>query len=274
MSTFHKDPQSIAAKETGPLPDGARTDRTRSDRNRRGLNTRSAAVVIAVTLQRLVEDGTRSWNSEEVLVLDALRRSTGALKEASDQELAAYLESLAPDQLRGVISNTKGIFHELLFERAENLDGDDVMARVFEKTNEPGADVEFIMDGEVVRAVQLKAVQSPAHVVEHLEKYPSIDVVATEEVASKIEGVDGSGFRNVDLEARVAGTFQAVPGDDLLREIADGVGTSALVAGAMTAGKALRQRRVSRVQLAQALGDLGIGGVTATALDVLLDTVA
>jgi hypothetical protein len=72
-------------------------------------------VVIAVTFQRLIEDAYREWTLEEELVLQALRRSTRTLETASAQELSDYLGSMSENQLRGVASNVKGIYHELPF---------------------------------------------------------------------------------------------------------------------------------------------------------------
>lgn len=232
---------------------------------------RSAAVVIAITLQRLVDDATRMWTVEEQLVLDALRRSTSALNDASIGELADYVRSLSPEQLRGVASNVKGIFHELLFVNAMNLDGDEISARVFEATNHPGADVEFIMDGEVIREVQLKAVATASAIYEHLARYPEIEVVATAEVAAQVPGIVSSGFQNSDLNATVGSAFSELPGDSLAHEIAEGIATSALVSGALTAGRLLAGGRVSGQQFKSILGDAAVGTVTAASLDALLD---
>ncbi|MBW0159588.1 hypothetical protein KTQ37_15825 [Sinorhodobacter sp. B57] len=224
-----------------------------------------------MTLQRLVEDASRSWEPEEELVLDALRRSATRLNDASEQELADYISGLAPEQLRGVVSNVKGIYHELLFVQAENIDADEVTARVFEATNHPGADVEFIVDGEVIRAVQLKAVASPDAVFEHLARYPEIEIVATEEVAAAIPMIDSSGLSNADISADVARVVSDLPGDGLATEMAEGAATSALLAGAMSAAQVLRSGKVSRQQFATAFGDISVGMVTATALDVLIE---
>ncbi len=234
---------------------------------------RSAAVVIAVTLQRLVEDATRFWTPEERLVLDALRRSSNALNDATIPELAAYVGALSPEQLRGVVSNVKGIYHELLFVHAENIDGDEITARVFEATNHPGADVEFLVDGEVIRSVQLKAVASASAIHEHLTRYPGIEVLATEEVATKV-GIAGSGFRNGDLKTAIDEGFAELPSDGLVEDVAEAAGTSLLVAAALTAGKVLREGRVNRAQMSAIFGDVAVGAVAATALDALLETLA
>jgi hypothetical protein len=51
-------------------------------------------VVLAVTFQRLIDDPDRAWREEELLVLNALRRSRGDLTEASEADLASYLSGL------------------------------------------------------------------------------------------------------------------------------------------------------------------------------------
>ena len=90
-------------------------------------------------------------------MLDALRRSSAGLTDASPAELRAYVIDLEPEALKGVLRNVKGIYHELLFAHAENVDGDAVAAQLFEATNHAGADVEFYVDGDSVGVVQLKA---------------------------------------------------------------------------------------------------------------------
>lgn len=234
------------------------------------MNRRSAAVVLAVTLQRLIDDPNRGWRPEEALVLDALRRSRGDLDEASDADLAAYLAGLEPDQLRGVVSNVKGIYHELLFKAAEDGDGDHVTVVLPEATNHPGFDMEFVVDGGAIGAVQLKAVTSPAYIYEHLARYPGIDILATEEVAAMVEGVSSSGFSNAELEAEVRETFAILPGDSVPQEMVEAVGTSILVSAAFAARGVLRAGRVEPRALRAAMGDLGVGMTTALALDVAL----
>lgn len=163
------------------MQDGARSGRAIGDPGDHRTLNRSAAV--AITIQRLVEDATRFWPREERLVLDAHRRLAKGLNDASVEDLAEYVSALTAEQLRGVVSNVKGIYHELLFVHAENIDGDDVTARIFEGINHPGSDAEFIVEGEVIEAIQLKAVTSlPNAMREHLVLYPDIKVIATEEV--------------------------------------------------------------------------------------------
>lgn len=227
--------------------------------------------MLAVTLQRLVEDPSRAWSVEEELVLDALRRSATKLNDATPEDLADYVAGFSPEQLRGVVSNVKGIYHELLFVHAENVDADEVAGRVFEATNHPGADVEFVVDGEVVQAVQLKAVASADSIFAHLVRYPGIEVFATEEIAGSMPGVVSSGISNASLSDDVERVFTALPGDGFAAQIGEGAATSALLTGAISAGQVLRSGKVSRQQFATAFGDVSVGIVTATVLDALLE---
>jgi hypothetical protein len=140
---------------------------------------RFTIVSIAITLGHLVAGQRSGWTDDQELVLDALRRSTTRLNDATDQELADYLTGLSPEQMRGVTSNVKGIFHEYLVTRTENLDGDQKTATLIELTNHPGADLEYFIGGEIIGNVQVKAVQDPAAIIEHFSRYPDIDVLAT-----------------------------------------------------------------------------------------------
>ncbi len=182
-----------------------------------------------------------------------------------------YVGALTPKQLRGVVSNVKGIYHELLFVHAENVGGDEVTARIDKETNHRGSDVEFIIEGDVIKAKPLKAVASPSAIREHLVRYPEIEVIATEEVAAAEPSVTTSGFSNAELSRQVEHVVSELPGDTLTGEIAGGAATSALSAGGVAAAQVLRTGKVSGQQLATAFGDISVGVVTATALDVLLE---
>ena len=200
MGTLNKgiyaSPRPPAVAKTRSVQDRNRSYSDIGDEDSQKSMKRSAAVVIAVTLQKLMEDSGCSWSIQEGLVLDALRRSASRLNEASEGELVEYLGAISDEQLRGVVANVKGGYHELLFARAENIDSDDVSARLFGATNHPGADVEFIVDGDVIGEVQLRAVASKSTIYEHLERYPDIQVVATEQVARQLSDVKSSGFNN------------------------------------------------------------------------------
>lgn len=271
MPIFRKYPRPIAAMETlsSSPPTVPARFKTRPSQTGDG-HSRLASVVIAVTFQRLIEDAVREWTLEEELVLQALRRSTAALQTATARELSDYLSSLSQGQLRGVASNVKGIYHELLFVQAENGDWDSVAAKVKEFTNHPGGDVEFIVDGDTIGEVQLKAVNSEAQVLEHLARYPEIDIRVTEEVAARMPGIESSGFSNNELTRDVYDRLAELQGDGLIDEISEGLASSSLVSSAIIAGKALRGQHLSGSEIRSFLIDAGIGATTATVLDVLL----
>jgi hypothetical protein len=139
----------------------------------------------------------------------------------------------------------KGIYHELLFVQAENEDWDAVAARVKDFTNHPGGDVEFIVDGNTIGEVQLKAVASEAQVLEHLARYPDIEIRVTDEVAAKMPSIERSGFSNTELTRDVYGRLAVLQGDGLVDEISEGLATSSLVSSAIIAGKAVRGQHES-----------------------------
>jgi hypothetical protein len=237
-------------------------------------SVRRSSVVIAVTLQRLLEDPMRSWGQGELLVLDALRRSKASVSNATPTKLAEYVGGLEPDQVAGVLSNVKGIYHELLFVHAENFDGDEVSARVFAETNYPGADVEFIVDGEIIREVELKAASSMSALSEHLRRYPDIDILTTAKIAGNTPEVGSSGISNETLTRDVMDTVDDLQGETVLEETVDGLATSALMSAAMVAGKVVRRRQLSPDELKTILSDVVVGGAAAIFLDALIDGVA
>ena len=229
--------------------------------------THFSSVALAVTFQRLLSDKITTLSLEEDLVLGALRRSTSDLRDASVQELADYVQGLSPEALRGVISNTKGIYHEMLFVQAFNAEHSEVTASLMEATNYPGADVQFIMDGQIIREVQLKAVSSPSLVLEHLRRYPDYEVMATEETAAMMDGVDSSGFRNAILSSDVADRMFDLKGEGFLDEISDGLLTSALVRSGFVVWSVLSVRQLEGVDLSTYLKDAGVALGTASILD-------
>ncbi len=91
-----------------------------------------ASVALAVTFRRLLDGQLSELGAENDLVLNALRRSTNRLEDASIEELCEYVQSLSPEQLAGVVSNTKGIYHELLFIEMHNASGAAESAEIME----------------------------------------------------------------------------------------------------------------------------------------------
>ncbi|MGI9367822.1 MAG: hypothetical protein ACR2O2_03200 [Ruegeria sp.] len=240
---------------------------------------RSVAVTIALTFQRLIEGKAFSWTFDQELVLQALRRSNSSLTDSTVEDLGEYLRSYDEDQLRGVLSNVKGIYHELLIEHLENTDGDEINARLFEETNYPGAEVEFVTEGDVIHEVQVKAVQDPAAIVEHFARYPEIDVLATTEVYEELNGVFGdrlqsSGFSNLEISQSARETFEQleqIGGDELGELIQDGVITSIVLTGALQAKAILSGQPIEAQNVRSILEIMGIGAGAALTFEALLN---
>lgn len=176
----------------------------------------------------------------------------------------------------GVVSNVKGIFHEMLVARAENMDEDGIGATLFEAPNHPGADLEFTMNGDVISTVQLKAVQDPTAIVEHFSRHPDIGVMATTEVTELLQGVfgeklSGSDFNNEEITRITQDTLKDLTREDLGDFVQDGLITSALIGGALQAKALLAGERVQAGQVGSYLELVGVGAGAALTVDTVLN---
>ncbi len=144
-------------------------------------------------------DELGSLTDTDLAVLAALRRSNALLKNATLSDIQAYLSELDDNQQIGLISNVKGILHEMEFVRLENTDGDNVYASYFTGTNHPDTDIELtdVVSGECWE-VQLKATDSSPYVQDWLDNHPDGHIAVTEELAKKM-GLDSSGLTNEEL---------------------------------------------------------------------------
>lgn len=217
---------------------------------------RSATVCFSVGIYQILNEINLQNTLEMSLVSEAIRRSTRKLKDdASIDEIRNYLSSYDEDSLPGVLSNVKGIYHELIFEHSENYDGDGITARLFEQTNHPGADVEFLINGNVIAEVQLKAVRNKELIYEHFEKYPDIEVYATSEVAADLNDVKDSGFSNEELETAVYQFADQFGFEDLLGKTVKGFAIGATASLAIAIALAIRENRISQKDLKRAIQD-------------------
>ena len=233
----------------------------------RGATRVGIGVVPAVLLKMLGGDG--SFSVEEGVVLEAIRRSSGVLADARVAEIAAHVGGLSGEQLAGFRNNVKGIYHELRFVGRENADGDEVDAEIYALTNHPGADVRLVnhATGETTD-IQLKATDSAAHVAEHRDRFPGIEVLATEETAARVDGVESSGFDNAGLEADVSAAMDLLAGEG--GQMLEAAGASGLLSAAMNARAALRGERTTVGAVRRVLEDAGIGAGSAALLEILL----
>lgn len=196
--------------------------------------SRSYEYVIGGVFYALLTRTAVDDSVESQLVLAALRRSTASLDGASEAELSDYLDGYTADQLKGIANNIKGIYHEVLWVRQYNDTHTDTYAALFGATNHAGADIEIKFSGtdEVVDTVQLKATDSMAYVREHLERYPDIDVLVTNETAEHMSEVHSSGIDNAEITGQVNHDLEAIAANT----VGDRVLNSAELSAAVSTG--------------------------------------
>ena len=213
---------------------------------------------------------------ESELFMKAIRRSTTELTDASEAEIAEYVRAVAERSeasMRGLAHNVKGIFHEyLLLDRYADA-ASDTMAQMYESPRHPGTDLRFVSrtTGEVVDEVQIKAVASSSPVAQHLERYPHIRVLVTEEVAGEFDDdrVGGSGFSNEALTRHTDDSLDALHDHTLGDRTGGTAATAALVGSAAEVMQMLRGERAFPDAVLNVAAKTG-AAAGATAVTVLL----
>jgi hypothetical protein len=188
-----------------------------------------SGVIYALLTQTAVDD-----SRESQLALEAIRRVRNDWNGASEPELSSGLSQYDPEQIRGLANNAKGIYHEMLFVENYNNSNDGTYAEMHLATNHPGSDVmvKSKETDEIVVEYQLKATSSDQIIREHFEKYPDIDVLATEEIATKTHGVNSSGLSNEEITDKM----DEVIADTADNTLDDRIGESASLTGLAAAG--------------------------------------
>jgi hypothetical protein len=184
-------------------------------------------VLYALMTRTAVDDSVESQ-----LVLDALRRSDNDLVHASEAQLSDYLDNYDAEQLKGIANNIKGIYHEELWVHQYNATHTGTHAELFGATNNPGADIQIIdsHSGAIIDAVQLKATDSAAYVEEHLQRYPDIKVLVTDETAHQMTGIDSSGISNAEITAETHHDLDALADNALGDRVMESAELSAAIA--------------------------------------------
>ena len=175
------------------------------------------AAILAVAA-KLAFEGDAQFDETEQATIAAMQRAHPQAG-GTVEELGGWLSEMEPDQIAGVVSNTKGVLHEMEFVRLENEDGDAVHAALFDETNHAGYDVTFVDTSTGLQwEAQLKASESPSYIQEWIDAHPDGEIIVTEELANAM-GIAGSGLTNGDLTARtedVVDRLLATDGDDTI----------------------------------------------------------
>ena len=204
-------------------------------------------------------------------------------------ELAERLDGLRSldaesDEVRGFLSNWKGVYHEVLVRDRLN-DGQQIGSIVLDEsqtvvlpdaTNQPGFDLRILnADGTEDAVLQAKATNEIGYLQDALERYPDIDIAATNEAAQGMadEQVFPSGFNNEDLDNQVFAPMEEVwdgPVEQFVERVLPGlpfviIATSEgakVLMGRQTFQTALRQGVQRSVRSGAAMG---VGALMATA---------
>lgn len=165
----------------------------------RSIRTNLEETLILVSLGRIAFSNFHELSDTDQAVLSALRRSTSAFHNSTVEEIGDYLRGMDEDALPGVVSNTKGILHEMQFVELENEDGDSVYASIFATTNHPGTDVQFVdTETGATWEVQLKATDYVAYANGWVDNHPDGEILVTSELADRTD-LDSSGLSNQEL---------------------------------------------------------------------------
>lgn len=165
-------------------------------------NFDSAAIITALASIAFTDEAG-DLEEGDYATLAALRRSNSMLENAPLPEIQAYLCGLDEDQIHGLVSNVKGILHEMEFVRLENEDGDSVYASFFDATNHPDTDIQLLdrSTGETWE-VQLKATDDASYVTDWIERHPGGEILVTDELAQRMD-LSTSEQSNGELTANV-----------------------------------------------------------------------
>ena len=164
-------------------------------------NFDEAAIISA--LATIATSDASELTDNDHYILAALRRMKNDLSEASPEEIQTYLSSLSDEQIPGVVSNVKGIVHEMEFVKLENEDNDHIYASMFDQTNHPDTDILFIdsKTGDTWEA-QLKATDNTEYVNEWIDSHPDGEILVTTEIADEM-GIPTTGVSNDSLTTSV-----------------------------------------------------------------------
>lgn len=207
------------------------------------------AAILAVA-SKVAWSGAPEFSDSEQATIAAMQRAhpqAGGTTEA----LGEWLRSLSSDQIDGVVSNTKGVLHEMEFVRIENSDGDSVQAALFDDTNHRSVDV-YLFDTETGTRweVQLKSTDDPFYVQSWIDAHPDGEILVTEEV-SEAMGLQSSGLSNADLTAR---TEDVVDRLIVAREgdaVWDYFPALSVVSIAIVAGELINRHRIGEIDFNQ-----------------------
>lgn len=158
---------------------------------------------ILASLAKVAFQPAVALTDQDLAVLAALQRSSPEWANLSVTETSGRLARYSEDQIGGLVNNTKGILHEMEFQRLENEDGDSVFAALYPDTNHRAVDIQM-MDRSTGESwsVQLKATDDSGAINAWMAGNPDTEIIVSDELAEKMD-LPSSGISNNDLTMRV-----------------------------------------------------------------------
>ena len=212
------------------------------------------------------------FDANEEKVLEALRGHTNDLPDdANVEEISKYLKELKPDQLKGLVSNITGKYHELRYEMFKNSQDNNLKAELFDEYNHPGADIKLINTetGEV-NEFQLKATNYLSYIKEHNKKYKDIEVLATEEGAADAPNIGSTGFSNKNLREEVEDTLDKAEGPFIGSEVLSSMTVSAMIILARNLKVILKGGEMTNDEKSKLVQDVKVAAGVAGVISLLI----
>ena len=198
----------------------------------RGIKVKNYEFVIAGVLYSLLTRSVVNDDEDSQLVLDAIRRSDPDLANSPEGEISEYLDKYDADQLRGIMNNVKGIYHEMLFVKQYNESHSDTHAEIYDNPYQPIADVKIIdkESGDVIETIQLKATNSKSYATAAEEKDPDTEVWVTTEVAERSPTLDSTNISNEEIAGKVSSDIEELADNSTLDRVTEVAGLSGIAA--------------------------------------------
>ena len=166
------------------------------------ISKRFDEAAILTALVKVAFEPEPVFGDAEYSVIASLRRSSPDWDLPID-EIGERLSLYSEDQIGGLISNVKGILHEMEFVRLENEDGDSIFASLYPDTNQKSLDIQMFDESTQNQwSIQLKATDDVSYVNSWIESNEDAEILVTNELSEKM-GLPSSGMDNEALTVRV-----------------------------------------------------------------------
>lgn len=169
----------------------------------RYINNNIDNVMIQLVLNKIRLNQNYNFTPQEQIIIDAIKRSDNELNDASIEQISEKMSSYDDSQIPYLVSNIKGIVHEIEFVEIENDDGDLIFASLFTDTNHPGYDVKMFNTNTGENwEIQLKATNNQSYVQDWIDNHPGGEIQVTNEIAEEMN-LTPTGISNEDLTISV-----------------------------------------------------------------------